>query len=164
MTREAPLIFHDTELGANRLLAQPRDLPLGNAAEIPLEAAPHPYRQLFLSYAEELDRACATAIAWWNNLVRRSMARDGLDEMQAMRFNYEQRPAGPASRPEVVFVVRDYWLRTVALNETDRQHTGVAPQVLLLGWLPGNAHPDLYSVLTAMPYWPIGLDENGNWC
>ncbi|RAZ71672.1 hypothetical protein [Mesorhizobium atlanticum] len=162
MTTETPLIFHDAELGAKRLLAQPRDLPLGNVAEIPLDTAPQSYRQLFLSYIEELDRACAIAIAWWNNLVRRSMERDGLDEMQAMRFNYEQRPAGPASRPEVVFVVRDYWLRVVALNETNRGQTGVAPQILLLSWLPGNGH--LYGILTAMPYWPIGLDENGNWC
>ncbi|TPM05439.1 hypothetical protein FJ960_13680 [Mesorhizobium sp. B2-3-11] len=164
MTKEAPLIFHDTELGAKRLLAQPRDLQLGNVAEIPLETAPRSYRELFLSYVDELDRASAIAIAWWNNLVRRSMERDSLDEMQAMRFNYEQRPAGPASRPEVVFVVRDYWLRVVALNHANRGQTGVAPQILLLGWLPGNGHLDPYGILTAMPYWPIGLDENGNWC
>lgn len=162
MTKEVPFIFHDTGLGANRLLAQPRDLPLGNVAEIPIEAAAQSYRQLFLSYVEELDRACAIAIAWWNNLVRRSMAQDNLDETQAMRLNYEQRPAGPASRPEVVFVVREYWLRVVVLNEANR--TGVAPQILLLGWLLSNGRLDLYSILTAMPYWPIGLDKNGNWC
>lgn len=164
MTGKAPLIFHDTELGANRLLAQPRDLPLGDIVEIPLEDAPESCRRLFVSYAADLDRACAIAIDWWNNLVRGSMERDGLDEMRAMRLNYEQRPAGPASRPEVVFVVRDYWLRTIALNQANRDRSGVAPQSLLLGWLPGNGHPDLYNILTAMPYWPIGLDENGNWC
>lgn len=164
-SRPRPLIIHNQGgLGAKRLLEQPRDLPLGNVAEMPLEASPPQYHALFQSYIDDLEWAADIAVEWWNNLVRVSMERDTLTEMEAMRAQYRQRPAGPASRPEIVFVVREYWLKVIALNEANVGQTGVTPQSLLLAWLQDNGHLHLYDILTGMPYWPIGLDSQGRWC
>ncbi len=160
---DRPLIFHDVALGASRLMAQPRDLPLGAVAEMPLKQAPPAHRDLFDRYVTDLEVAATVAIDWWNGMVRLSMA-EGLEEKEAIRANYEARPAAVASRPEVVFAVRDYWLRTIALNEAGETNPGVAPQSLLLGWLAEAGHDRLYGVLTSMPYWPVGIDAEGRWC
>ena len=160
---DRPLIFHDVALGASRLMAQPRDLPLGDVAEMPLEQAPPGYRDLFDRYVTDLEAAATVAIDWWNGMVRRSMAAL-LEESAAIRANYEARPAAVASRPEVVFVVRDYWLETIALNESGSTRPGVAPQCLLLAWLAEAGHDLLHSILTSMPYWPLGIDAEGRWC
>lgn len=164
-SRPQPLILHNYGgLGAKRLLEQPRDLPLGDVAEMRLEAASPQYRALFQSYTGDLEWAADIAVEWWNGLVRVSMERNALTETEAMRAQYRQRPAGPASRPEVVFVVREYWLKVIALNEAKAGQTGVAPQSLLLAWLPDSGHAHLYDILTGMPCWPIGLDSQGRWC
>lgn len=160
---ERPLIFHDVAMGASWLMAQPRDLPLGDVAEMPLKRAPPEYRDLFDRYVTDLEVEASVAVDWWNGMVRLSMAKP-LEQREAIRANYEARPAAVASRPEVVFVVRDYWLKTIALNEAGSTRPGVAPQCLLLGWLPEAGHDVLYSILTSMPYWPVGIDANGRWC
>jgi hypothetical protein len=160
---ERPLIFHDVAQGASRLMAQPRDLPRGDVAERPLRHSPPEYRDLFDRYVKDLEAAATVAIDWWNAMVRLSMAKP-LEEQEAIRANYEARPAAVASRPELVFVVRDYWLKTVALNEAGGTKPGVPPQCLLLGWLPEAGHDLLYSILTSMPYWPVGIDADGRWC
>jgi hypothetical protein len=40
----------------------------------------------------------------------------------------------------------------------------VPPQVFLFGWLVSEGgHDEWVEVMTAMPYWPIGLSEQGEW-
>jgi hypothetical protein len=158
-----PMIFHDVDLGASRLLKQPYDLFESEGTELGLNLAPQEYRELFLRYTTELEQAASTATNWWNSMVGRSM-QDGLTEVEAIRTQYENRPAGPASRPEVIFVVRSYWLQIDLLNKKYSGKPGVAPQSFLLAWPQESGFSNLYDILTGMPYWPIGLDENGNWC
>ncbi|TIN30533.1 MAG: hypothetical protein E5Y31_06935 [Mesorhizobium sp.] len=163
MNETRPMIFHDVNLGASRLLRQPSDLSGSDGPEQGLDPTPREYRELFLKYTLELEWATGTAIHWWNSLVVRSM-QDGLTEVDAIRTQYENRPAGPASRPEVIFVIRRYWLQIVLLNKKYPESRRVAPQSFLLTWLSESGLSDLYDILTGMPYWPIGFDENGNWC
>jgi len=157
------MIFHDVALGANRLLMQPHDLSGNGGSELSLNDAPQEYRELFRNYTSELEWAADLAIAWWNSMVGRSI-REGLTETEAIRVQYENRPSGPASRPEVIFVVRSYWLQLISLNNKSSGGAGVAPQSFLLAWLPESGFSNLYDILTGMPYWPVGFDENGNWC
>lgn len=165
MTIPAPLIFHDVEFGLLRLLLAPQDLP--NAIEWyepgPLISSAEPeYRQLFDDYLKALSWAVGLAIPWWNSLVHHTI-ESGETEHDAIRINYELRPAGPASRPEVVGVVRCFWLACDRLNREAVVNQRVPAEVFLLRWLRRPDHSALMSVLTAMPYWPIGLDEHGNW-
>jgi hypothetical protein len=40
----------------------------------------------------------------------------------------------------------------------------VAPQDVLLRWLADSGADDCVELATAMPYWPIELDGEGQWC
>jgi hypothetical protein len=160
-----PKIFHDIEIGLQRLLSAPQDLP--NAIEWSepgplIENADPEYQQLFNKYVKTLNWAVGLAIPWWNALVQNTIA-SGETEFDAIRINYEIRPAGPASRPEVVGVVRSFWLACSRLNQEVVFDKKVPEEIFLLQWLKTPEHSVLISVLTAMPYWPIGFDENGDW-
>ena len=43
----------------------------------------------------------------------------------------------------------------------DDQH--IAPELSLLAWLRDGRHDSWVEVLTALPYWPVGLDAKGRW-
>lgn len=164
MSNPAPIIFHDIGSGLRRLLSAPQDLPDAVQWREPgplIGVAEPKYRKLFDAYINELTWAVGIAVPWWNSLVRNSMEH-GQTENDAIRANYELRPAGPASCPEVVGVIRSHWLACDRLNQENAVDLRVPPEVLSLGWLRMPDHEDLISVLTAMPYWPIGFDEDRN--
>ena len=155
--------FHDVNLGITRLLAAPRDLPSAIAWHEPgplLVTADPIYVSLFHAYVQELNWAVDIALSWWNALVARRVER-GATRRTAIRENYRIRPAGPAARPEVVFVVRKTWLECAAINRDVMMGNRIPPEVLLLKWLLPD-HANLAEVLTGMPYWPIGFDESGH--
>ena len=161
----APLIFHDVEFGLRRLLSAPKDLPCAIEWSEPgplISSAGPEHLQLFNDYLQALSWAVGLAIPWWNALVHNTM-KLGETEYDAIRANYELRPAGPASRPEVVGVIRSFWLACDRLNRETAIDERVPAEILLLGWLRTPDYSVLLSVLTAMPYWPIGLDEHSNW-
>ncbi len=167
MERALPTIAHDVNKGIVRLLSAPRDLPVAEPGQRPADAAGAPvesHQDLFARYAIDLQWAVSEAIAWWEALVRRRVER-GETEEAAIRANYELRPAGPASRPEVVHVVRSFWLQCAGLNRMLPPERRVPPEVFLLGWLQRSAQfRTAVAVLSGMPYWPIGLDETGEFC
>lgn len=43
------------------------------------------------------------------------------------------------------------------------EEMSVPSEVLLLHWLLDGRHDSWIEALTCMPYWPIGLDGEGNW-
>lgn len=155
-------VLHNVESGIKRLLAAPRDLPRNDAlaSAISVSAASHRHSSLFEAYRAQLAGAVAEAQEWWRAMLGQAAAR-GLHGQAALRSLYTLRPAGPASDPAVVGVVRKYWL---ACDEANRSEPpGVAPEVLLINWpVELRMEPELV-VLTAMPYWPIGMDAKGNW-
>lgn len=158
------LIFHDISFGVRRLLGAPRDLPDAIRWLEPgpvLGSATLEHQQLFEDYVRRLDWAVGLAVPWWNSLVRNRMAH-GDTEREAIRASYEMRPAGPASRPEVVWVVRSFWLACEDVNKQLERSRRVPSEVFLLEWLRTSERELPVSVLSAMPYWPIGLDEAGN--
>lgn len=76
---------------------------------------------------------------------------------QAIEESFDRRLAGAASHPKVVWIVRSYWLAAARIGE-------VSPEIFLLQWLIDSGETELVRLIACMPYWPIGLDETGNWC
>jgi hypothetical protein len=72
-------------------------------------------------------------------------------------------PAGAAFDARVVAVVRKYWLACDVLNQKVAEDVRISPQVFLLEWLLREREQEALEVLAGMPYWPIGMDPNGNW-
>lgn len=162
-----PLIFHDTQMGSTRLLEQGLDLfyPLSERRQGKrgIEARPSSYLMIYREYVAILNSSTVNAVTWWNSLVVRANEQIG-DVDKSIRLNYELRPAGPASHPFIVATVREYWLKLTQLPKNDTDDVELFPPTILLNWLIEDGFTDMSDLLTGMPYWPIGLDENGNWC
>ncbi|MGX5799754.1 hypothetical protein ACWGS9_00735 [Bradyrhizobium sp. Arg314] len=161
-----PLITrYSSELGIRRLLAQPRDV--ASASDIRAvhnhdEASPA-HRTLFVEYVAELKEAYDIAAEWWADIISTEEELQGGRE-KALEKAFNDRIAGAASSPNVVWVIRRYWLKCVAANATASEGAGVAAEIFLLQWLIDAGNEELVKLVACMPYWPIGQDENGNWC
>ena len=154
-----------TEAGVQRLLAAPRDLLAcgirvcpqgGTSAGVPA------HRALFREYAQLVDVVTAEALDWWAETLAGRRAATTDPEL-AEREAWRGRPAGPASFPGLVALVRDYWLACDRVNAALGEAERVAPETLLLDWLRSGNHRDAVRVLACMPYWPLGLDASGGW-
>lgn len=160
-----PEIFHDISLGVDRLLSAPQDLPAAMKIEgnyLIDERLSGKHQLLFTQYVQMLSEAVKKAVSWWNSLVEIRMRR-GETKEEAIRENYRLRPAGPASYPEIVWVVRKFWLECDQLNRLASPDQRIPPEMFLLKLLQSKESEKLIAVLSGMPYWPIGLDKEGNW-
>ncbi len=157
--------FHIVAKGISRLCCAPSDVPVATpqGSRKPHAAGTDAHRKIFKTYLAELQPAYNAAAEWWSSLIDSQM-EDGGTRQDAIQASLDRRLAGPASAPEVVSLVRDTWLECTALNATLGEADRVPPEVLLLGWLVEGQHDDFVTLITCMPYWPLGLDENGNWC
>jgi hypothetical protein len=147
--------------GIRRLLDAPKDLaisgaPVWDAGVSARGSAEH--RRLFLAYRGELRTVVPRALNWWQGMA--DEAKKEGDELDAWRT----RPAGPASYPRFVALVRKYWLECYAFNKVVEAEERVPPEVFLLGWLLDVEHGESIQVLACMPYWPIGMDSSKEWC
>jgi len=158
-------ISHDWQKGIRRLLTAPRDLPEAISWREPpiqkAQASPR-HRRLFEEYETSIDNAVHTALEWWEGKLQVKIDR-GADLEAALGANYKETLAGPAAHPQVVWVIRRYWLACVALNVEVPETQRVPPEVFLLSWLMDGRHEELVKMLAGMPYWPIGMDRDGNW-
>ena len=161
-----PKIFHNIDMGHKRLMVQPSDVVGRNEPATGLaDASTHhnDAAHLFSSYTKDLALVCDTATSWWNDLVERS-ERECSSEKDAIRLNYERRPAGPASHPFVTSCLRDYWIAFIQHRSRKPGAELWTPETVMLHDLERAGFAREHKILSAMPYWPIGLDENGNWC
>ena len=157
--------IHDVTRGIQRLLSAPRDLPPSAPwmdPPIDKSAASEAHRALFNEYLEFMQDAVTIAEDWWEGMIR-AKVEAGSDRRTAINAAYNGRFSGPASRPEVVWTLRTFWLRCVAVNREVPELQRVPPEVFLLHWLLDGQHDEWVQVITGMPYWPIGLDQQGDW-
>lgn len=157
--------FHILAKGISRLCCAPSDLDtaLSQGKAKPMSRATEAHRALFRKYLAELGPVYTSAAKWWKSLVDVQQTK-GTSREDAIHAAFDRRLAGPASAPEVVTLVRKTWLECTELNATLEESERVPPEVVLLGWLLEGKHMDFVTLITCMPYWPLGLDENGNWC
>jgi hypothetical protein len=159
-------IVHNIDKAVRQLLGAPTDLYGGitdQGREIPLAQASPGHQALYRQYIEDFAEAYEIGDAWWQDCVD-AFELDGYSRHEAVDLAYGKRLAGPASAPEVVWFFRTYWLSFDEANRALPAADRVPPQVAMLGWLVKEGRDDYVRLLTCMPYWPIGLDENGNWC
>jgi hypothetical protein len=121
------------------------------------------HQALFRQYVKDLKAAKAHSEYWWESLIDTEETRTG-DRARAEENVIERRPTGLMSHGASDTVVREYWLKCDALNRKTRNpEDQVAPAEFLLLWLVNDRLNDLAEFLAGMPYWPIGMDEDGNW-
>lgn len=66
----------------------------------------------------------------------------------------------------VIAVFRKYWLecdKTNISNDSLGNGEYVNPKDFTVDWLSGE-YENLYNIIEDMPYYPIGIDEEGNYC
>jgi hypothetical protein len=151
--------------GLHRLLAAPKDVPRWDAhlRDGSMSAVSDEHRRLFSSYVRELVSATGRAVQIWNDEIAWNAKASG-DRAEAVKEQWMTYPAGPAVQPFFVALIRRYWLACDALNRSVPPASAVTPETFLLGWLqvsPG--YDEALNILTCMPYWPVGLDREGNW-
>lgn len=157
---------HNVELGTYQLLHAPDDLgglALAQGLARPRREATRGHGKLYEEYLADFVMAYEVAEEWWRSCVSAHVSA-GVPRSLAIDTAFEKRLAGPASAPEFVWFIRLYWLLCDEINRGLPEWDRVPPQVFLLGWLVDDGLNDYVQLVTAMPYWPIGLDENGNWC
>ncbi|KAF0137799.1 MAG: hypothetical protein FD152_188 [Xanthobacteraceae bacterium] len=161
----ALLTLFPTDNGIARLLLQPGDIVPRDANQTGRKEhqAPASLRELFASYRNDLRLAYDVASLWWEGTVEAQMDL-GHGPEDALKEAFDSRLAGPAAHPNIVWIVRSYWL---LCSDTDVKSTSFGfayPEEVLLQWLIDAGETELVRLIACMPYWPIGLDENGNWC
>jgi hypothetical protein len=115
-----------------------------------------------LEYQEEVIYVTEIALDFWEEILE-GCKLGSSDDAQAIRKAWINRPAGPAAYPGLVALIREYWLACHSINQQVAENERVPPWVFLLGWLIDAGDEQAVSVLACMPYWPIGLDRDGNW-
>jgi hypothetical protein len=120
------------------------------------------HRALFKEYLAELGEAKETAEGWWGALILAEEERTD-DHDQAVENVEERRPVGPSVHGSVIAVVRKYWLACDSLNRLVDRPERVPPEEFVLGRLVDGNHDDFAEFLAGFPFWPIGLDREGNW-
>lgn len=158
--------IHRVRNGVARLLNAPRDLERWDAriCAPAYSDASEEHRRLFDAYKTDLRNSVVRAVEVWEGETQgwASAGRTRDEAVQEMWMTY---PAGPAAQPFFVALIRRYWLDCDAINRVVPKSQAVAPEAFLLGWLvvEGPAEVESVKILSCMPYWPLGLDREGNW-
>ena len=154
---------HDVALGVSRLLGAPRDLgpDMDWRERDPVQPSADHLR-LFTAYRAHLERALTTAVDWWCRIIRQREL-EGRSRDDAILAAFDLVFCGAVSHLDVIGVIRAYWLACEAINAQLPRTSWLAPERMLLAWLLDGHHDSWVAILTAMPYWPLGLDENGVW-
>jgi hypothetical protein len=152
-----------------RMLSAPRDLErwdLSAPAPDWADAGPA-HAELFTRYRPDLHEMTAEAVGLWTASIDARAEMTG-DREEAYREQWTAFPAGPASHPPMVALIRRYWLACDALNHQLPESQRVAPECFMLAWLnqfsPRQPRDlEALRVVACMPCWPMGLDDQGNW-
>lgn len=156
---------HWRRMGIARLLTAPLDLRLSTkTAFLDTDGDKRPERHvvLFNAYVRDLEAVVPEAKKIWLAIIER-VQQTIPDRDEAMIEALKFQPAGAAFDARVIGVVRRYWLACHALNGSAPEAERVSPQMFLLQWLISADYHDAVDVIAGMPYWPIGLDPDGNW-
>lgn len=151
--------------GLFRLLHAPSDVDRwdANVTWKGLSAVSAGHQDLFKRYCLELDPAVREAVQMWNGELN-GWASEGNSPEQAQETMWATYPAGPAAHPPFVAFVRRYWLACDRLNQSVPESRAARPEQFMLGWLSEDSTFERHAaVLACMPYWPLGIDDEGRW-
>jgi len=157
---------HGVVRGFERLLGAAEDLRRDPLAPVGLDQASEFHRFAHYAYLRDLEPALVEAERWWTRALDDRSAR-GMSDEEAVADCYASHPIGPAAHARVLGVIQAYWAVCEEINgalpSASRAAASVGPEQLLLGWLRDGRHASWATILTALPYWPVGLDGDGGW-
>jgi len=128
---------------------------------VALTAASKPYRTLFEAYLAELRTAKGWAEKWWDSLIEAEQAR-GRSRKRAVANVKSSWPVGAVAHKGIIGVIRKYWLECQKLNQKAAESKRLPPEEFIMGWLI-RQDETLAAFLSDLPFWPMGIDEEGNW-
>ncbi|MFV8754387.1 hypothetical protein ACNOYE_27895 [Nannocystaceae bacterium ST9] len=153
---------HGVERGLDRLLGAGSDLRAGSPRSPTIAEASEFHRLAHHAYVRALEQALLESERAWLRELDVREAR-GLARDEALAELYLTTPCGPVAHPRVLGVIQAYWVLCEEIDGVLPHHERVGPERVLLAWLADGRHTTWVDVLTAMPYWPIGLDAKGGW-
>jgi hypothetical protein len=157
---------HDVARGLERLLGAGADLrPRASAAtnDLSLAEADDTHQLAHAAYLRDLERALIEAERSWARELAHREARGSTREQALDDLHLRQR-AGMAGHPRVLGVLQAYWALCHEINHALVDSTRhVAPETLLLSWTRDGRRESWLEILSALPYWPVGLDADGRW-
>jgi hypothetical protein len=159
-------VLHNVETAVQQLLNAPKDVEGGTPVSTyagSLGGADQKLQDLFAAYRKGYTFLYANSERWWKGCIAAEETANRT-RAEAVQAALERRGAGPASAPEFVWFIRYFWLRCDKANKSLSLENRVAPEVVMLKWLVDANEHDNVTLLTSMPYWPMGLDESGEWC
>ena len=157
---------HNIRTGVYRLHNAPKDVYTRMSysdAIVEFDKVGQQYKELYDDYNKDMQSTLENASAQWEAKLD-TLIQTGLSEPDAIAALIKKRVAGPADHPMVTWVVRKYWLACDALNRESTSGGWVPPETFVVKWPYDQGRDNFIELLSALPYWPIGLDENGNWC
>lgn len=117
------------------------------------------YDELFQDYVFELIKA---VIEEKERFERICMINQDKFESKQELEKWIQEIFGPISNQgRIIAVFREYWLKCEELNMLGEGYAN--PRNFVTDWLLGTQQ-ELYEIIKSMPYYPIGIDEEGNYC
>ncbi len=118
------------------------------------------HEELFLDYVNDLQKAVGYEKQRISNIKEKNKERfkteEELDEFVKKSFD------SISCSGRVICVFRKYWLECDKINISNSDEY-VNPKDFTVDWLSGE-YDDLYDIIEGMPYYPIGIDEDGNYC
>jgi len=124
-----------------------------------------PYTPLYQQYKQELRGLYETLVGEREIVVRESMEEEGMEREEAEE-DYIRENGPLVHDGRATYLIRKYWLEIHKIKK-DRMARGesfVEPLTFLVEDLADENEDELVAFLTEIAYWPIGLDENNEWC
>lgn len=125
----------------------------------------NPYAELFEQYLKDLRWAYGAAKERHENLVRLYIDEQGLDEETA-RARVRKSDGPIAHHPYMIYVLRKYWLEVdrMRIEREAKREWAIEPPTFLAEDLADKDEFELFECIGELAYWPIGLNEKGEWC
>lgn len=160
------IILHSVDFGWEIRFQAPKDVrdPTNREPQAPASIAVMPaYAALGRAWRADLAAAADGAVDWWTAVVTKQ--RQGEEPWRDAAIKaYRLFLSGPGGHEALISVVRRYWLAAVDLSRDLPPDQRMLPEDFLLSGLDRTRDRRSVLILTAMPYWPIGIDAQGRWC
>ncbi|WP_440602766.1 hypothetical protein [Bacillus sp. GB_SG_008] len=118
------------------------------------------YDELFQDYVFELMKAVIEEKERFERI--RKINQDKFESKQELEKWIQERFGPISTQGRIIAVLRKYWLKCEELNMLGEDEYA-NPRDFVVDWLSGT-HQELYEIIKSMPYYPIGVDEEGNYC
>jgi hypothetical protein len=130
------------------------------------------YDELFQAYVSELNQAVDEEEERLNRIknINRNKFQSELELEEWIKEGF----GSISTQGRIIAVFRKYWLKCDELNQLSEENDEIEndedeyvdyvnPRDFVVDWLSGM-YEELYEIIDSMPYYPIGIDEEGNYC